>query len=113
MAARRKCSDNRPGLPALHLKLNWDHGPTLFRNFYYDLNSEHVFFIHVYSASGYYVSFVPWSSSLTYGLNPAVRLRRALLVFQNYNYHYVFKNLDLQGGLQLILAMGISSQRVV
>lgn len=34
--------------------------------------------------------------------------------FKNYNYHYVFKNLDLQGGvLQLILAMGISSQRVV
>lgn len=53
-------------------------------------------------------------SSLTYGLNPAVRLRRALLISQNYNYHIVFKNLDHQGGvLQLILAMGISSQRVV
>ena len=33
---------------------------------------------------------------------------------KNFNYHNVFKNLDHQCGvLQLILAMGISSQRVV
>lgn len=50
--ARRNCSDKQRGLPVLHLKLNWDHGPTLFSNFYHDLNSEYVIFIHVYSASG-------------------------------------------------------------